>query len=100
MFGVADNEVEGVAGARIPQVVQAARGNSIASSAAATAGATARWVVAASVFDPGLGKILDAGNPLGDIGDVLAWTKHGSSSVGNRPPVFILRRRRPDSAHP
>src|SRR3954451_10358737 len=100
MFGVTDNEVERVAGARVTQVVQGARGNSIASGAEAATGATARGIVAASSFDTGLGKILDAGNALGDVGDVLAWTKHGSSSVRNRPPIFILRRLGPDSAHP
>jgi hypothetical protein len=100
MFGVTDREVERAAGARIPQVMQGARGNSIASSAVAAAEATARRVVAASVFDPGLGKILDAGNALGDVGDVLAWTKHGSSSVRKRSLFLILRGHGPDSVHP
>ncbi len=60
----------------------------------------ARQFVAASVFDTRLRKILDAGNALGDVGDVLAWTKHGSSSVRKRPLFLILRGRGPDSVHP
>jgi predicted regulator of Ras-like GTPase activity (Roadblock/LC7/MglB family) len=100
MFGVANNEVKRMAGARVTQVVQGARGNSVASSAEAAAATTACRIVAASTLDTRLGKILDVCNALGDVGYVFAGTKHGSSSVRNRPPIFILRRLGPDSAHP
>src|SRR6266403_4745247 len=91
MFGVANNKINGTGWARVTQVVQGARGNRVAASAATAAAATPRRVVAASVFDTRLGKILDAGNALGDVGDVLAWARHGSPSVRNCSPLFILR---------
>src|SRR5206468_2594576 len=100
MFGVGDDQIDRTVRARVAQVVQGARGNRVAASAAATAPTTARRVVAASAFDTRLGQVLDAGNALGDVGDVLARTKHGSSSVRKRPPSFILRLLRPDSVHP
>jgi hypothetical protein len=96
MLGVADNEIDGAIRARVAQVVQGARGDRVAAGAAATAG----WVVAAAALETRLGKVLDAGNALGDVGDVLAWTRHGWPSVRNGPPPFIIRIRRPDPGHP
>ena len=75
--GESDNEVHGVAGTRVAQVVQGPRRNGVAAGAKAAAGATTGLVVTAAAFDTGLGKILDAGNALGDVGDVLAWSEHG-----------------------
>jgi len=100
MFGVADHQIDRTARARIAQVVHGARGHSVASRAATAATATAGRVVAASAFDTRLGKILDAGNALGDVGDILAWIRHGSSSVRNGPLLFILRLCSPGSVHP
>jgi len=91
MLGVADHENDGTVRARPAQVVQGARGSRIAPGAMAAALAPACRVVAASAFDTRLGKILDAGDTLGDIGDVLAWTRHGSPSIRNNLPLFILR---------
>src|SRR5262245_29747061 len=100
MLGVADDKIDGAAGAGVAQVVQGASGNRVAAGAVAAATAPASRVVAAAPLDTRPGKVLDAGNALGDVGDVLAWTKHGLSPVRNCPPLFILGRRGPDSGHP
>lgn len=77
MFGVGNNKIDRAVRTMVTQIVQGARGNSVAARAATAPLATACRVVAASTFDTRLGKILDAGDALGDVGDVLAWTKHG-----------------------
>jgi len=100
MLGVADNEIDGTIRARVAQVVQGTRGSRVAASAAPAAAATAGRVVAAAAFHTRLGKVLDAGNALGEVGDVLAWTRHGWPPVRNCDPPFILRIRRPDPGHP
>src|SRR5262245_53824608 len=100
MLGVGDNQIDRAARAEVAQVVHGARGNSVAARTAAAEPATASRVVAASVFDTRLGKVLDAGNALRDIGEVLAWTRRGSPSARNCPPLFILRLCGPDSGHP
>jgi hypothetical protein len=100
MLGVGDNKVDRAARVGVAQIVQGARGDGVTAAAATTEPTTASRVVAASRFDTRLGKILDPGNALGDVGDVLAWTGHGSPSVRNCPPIFILRTRAPDSGHP
>src|ERR1700693_438039 len=100
MLGVGDNHLDRAAGVGVPQVVQGARGSSVAAGAASAEPTTASRVVAASPFDTGLGKILDTGNALGGVGDVLAWTSHGSPSLRNCPPIFILRTHATDSGHP
>src|SRR5438093_10410675 len=87
MLGIGNNQLDRTVRARVAQVVQGARGNRIAPSAAAAAAATACRVVAASTFNTRRGKILDAGNALGDVGAVLAWTKHDSPSDRNCPPI-------------
>lgn len=100
MFGVANDKINGTGWARVAQVVQGARSNRIAAGAAAATAATPRREVAAWASDTRLGKILDAGIALSNVGDVLAWARHGSPSVRNCPPIFILRLLRPDSVHP
>jgi hypothetical protein len=91
MLGVVDHEIDGTIRARPAQVVQGARGSRIAPGAMAAALALACRVVAASTFDTRLGKILNAGDTLGNVGDILAWTRHGSPSIRNAFPLFILR---------
>src|SRR5262245_34565247 len=91
MLGVGNHQINRAVGARVAQIVQGARGNSVATGAVTAAAATASRVVPASVCDTRLGKILDPGNALGDVGDVLAWAKHGWPSARNCPPTFILR---------
>src|SRR3954466_4607406 len=51
MFGVGDDKIDGAVRARVAQVVQSARGNRVAASAAVAAPATPSRVVAAAVFD-------------------------------------------------
>src|SRR5215469_10071186 len=85
MAGEGDNEVDGAAGTRVAQVVQATRRNGVTAGAKAAAGATAGLVVAAAAFDTGLGKVLDGGNALGDVGDVLAWSEHGCALLTQAP---------------
>src|SRR4051794_14064040 len=67
MFGVGDDKIDRAVRARVAQVVQSARGNRVAASAAVAAPATPSRVVAAAVFDTRLGKVLDAGDTLGDV---------------------------------
>src|SRR5436190_22823913 len=55
MLGVGDDKVDGAVRPRVAQVVQGARGNRVAASAAAAAPATASRVVAASALDTRLG---------------------------------------------
>ena len=100
MLGVADNEIDGAIRAWVAQVMQGTRGNRVAAGVAAAAAATAGRVVAAAALETRLGKVLDTGNAFGDVGDVLAWTRHGWPSVRNGPPPFIIRIRRPDPGHP
>src|SRR5262245_39789809 len=90
MFGVGDDKIDGAVRARVAQVVQRPRGNRVAASAVAATAAPPRRVVAAAALDTWPGKVLDPGNALGDVGDVLAWTNHGSPSVRNCPPLYIL----------
>src|SRR5262245_64000478 len=100
MLGVSDNQIDRASRVGVAQVMQGARGDGVAARPAAAQPATASRVVTAPMFDARLGKILDPGNALGDVRDVLAWTSHGSSSLRNCPPTFILRPRAPNSAHP
>lgn len=91
MLGGGNRQIDRTVRARVAQIVQGARGNSVATGAAPAAAATASRGVPAPAFDTRLGKVLDAGNALGDVGDVLTWAKHGGPSVRNYPPIFILR---------
>ena len=100
MLGLGDNQIDRAARAEVAQVEQAARAGSVATRAATAEPATASRLVAASTFDARLGEVLNAGNTLGDVGDVLAWTSHGASSFRNCSAIFILRPRAPDSGHP
>ena len=77
MFGEGNQEVDGATGAWVAQVVQGTGIDGVASSTVTTARAATGWVVAAAVFDAWLGKILDGGNTLGNIGDIFAWSEHG-----------------------
>jgi len=100
MLGVADNQIDRATRVEVAQVVQGTRGDGVAARPAAAEPATASRVVTAPAFDARLGKIFDSGNALGDVGDVLAWTSHGSPSLRNCPPIFILRPHAPESGHP
>ena len=81
MLGVANQEIDRMARARVPEVMQGTRGHRVASRAATAAGTPPSREVPAAPLDLGLGKILDAGDALGDIGKVFAWSRHSSFSV-------------------
>src|ERR1041385_5395776 len=86
MPGEGDDEIDGAAGAWVAEVVQGARGDGVASGTDATAGAAPGLVVAAALFDPGLGEILDAGDPLGRVGDIFTGSVHGCALHSQLPP--------------
>ena len=94
MLGVSDEQVDGVAGAWVAQVVQGTGVGAVAAGAVATVGATAGGVVAATAFDTGLGQIRGTGDAFGDVGDVLAGTEHGGT-LRKRPPLLTLRSANP-----
>jgi hypothetical protein len=94
-----DNEVDGAAQAGVAQVVQSARGDGVASGTAAAARATTGFIVAAFAFDTRFRKVLDGGNALGDIGDVFAWSEHGSILHTQTPLYLHFTSSGPDSAH-
>ena len=77
VLGVDQDDVAGPAGQRIAQVVQGAAGQAIAVAAMAAAGARPPPVVSALAGDLGLGQILDASDPHGGVGPVLAGSWHG-----------------------
>jgi hypothetical protein len=71
-----DNQVNGTVGAGIPEIVEGTRAHGEAAGAVATARAEACRPVATAPFDVRLGQVFDAGNALGDIRNVFAWTTH------------------------
>ena len=99
VLGVGDDEIDRAAAVDVAQVVQGACGDGVAAGAVTTAAASRREVAAAPL-NTGLGKVLDASDTFGAVGDVLAWPGHGSSSFRNRPPIFILRFPRAPLPHP
>jgi hypothetical protein len=76
MAGESDNEVHGMVGPSIPEVMERAAAHGIAASAVSTARAGSCWPVAAATFAARLGKVFDTSDALGGIGDVLTWTAH------------------------
>jgi hypothetical protein len=100
MLGVPDDDVEGTPRARVAQVMQGAGGDSVTPRPAPAVSAPARRVVAASPLNPRLGKVLDAGDALGNVRDILTWPRHGSPFAPNGPAPFLLRLLDPSSAHP
>lgn len=100
MLGVGDDEVERAAGARVAQVVQDARISTVAAGPVTTVGAAAGWVVAAAALDARLGQVSNGRDAFGDVGDVLAWSKHGSTLRTQVPPYIHFTSGGPDLAHP
>src|SRR6266567_7532790 len=76
LSGEGDDQVNRAVGTRIAQVVQRARCHGRTARPASAARAAAGGKVATAPLDARLGKILDTGNPLGGIRDVLAWYQH------------------------
>jgi hypothetical protein len=76
MAGERDNQVHRAIGTRVTPIVQRARRRGITAGAARATGTAPRGEVAAAPLDARLGKILNAGNPLGRVWDILAWSGH------------------------
>ena len=83
MAGESDNQVNGVVGPSITEVMEGTGAHGIATGAVATARAGSRRPVAAAPLDARLGQVFDTGDPLGNIGDILTWTSHGCSPDAN-----------------
>ncbi len=75
-----DQQIDRAVGTSVPEVVQSAAADGIASSTLSAPRAGARRPVAAAPFDAWLGQIFHTGDALGDIRNILAWTSHGLNS--------------------
>jgi hypothetical protein len=80
MPGEGDNQVEGLLGSSVAEVMQGPRGQRVAAGAAGTARAAPSRVVAAAPFDARFREIFNAGDSLGNIRDILAWPVHRGNS--------------------
>ncbi len=80
MTGVGDDQVDGVVGPKVAEVVEGAGAHGIAAGAAATVRAGSRRPVAAAPQDARWGEVLDTRDALGDIRDIFPWTSHGLNS--------------------
>jgi len=72
-----DEQIHGAISARITKVMQEACPHGIAAGAVATARARLGREVAAALLTARLGEIFYAGDPFGDIGNILSWPVHG-----------------------
>jgi hypothetical protein len=79
MAGERDNQIDRAAGAGVAKVMQGAAVHGVATGTVTTARAEARGPVAAAPLDTWLGQVLDTRDALGDIRDILTWTRHGCS---------------------
>lgn len=95
MPGEGDGQIDGAADSWVAEVVQGARSGGAASGTATTARAAAGLVVAAARFDPGLGEILDAGDPLSRVGDIFAGSVHGYALHSQLPSYLHFTATRP-----
>jgi hypothetical protein len=71
-----DQQIDGMVGAGIAEVVQSTGAHAVASGAMATAVAGARGPVATVPFDVRLGQVFDASDAFGSIRNILPWTIH------------------------
>ena len=83
-----DDQIDGAACPWVAEVVQGAPGDGVASGSGATARAAPGLAVAAALFDSGLGKVLDAGNPPGRVGYIFAGPVHGCDLLTQLPPYL------------
>ena len=77
MAGESDNQVNGVVGPGITEVMEGTGADGIATGAMATARAESRRPVATASLDARLGEVFDTGDALGDIRDIFPWSSHG-----------------------
>jgi hypothetical protein len=99
MLGISDDQIDGATRTRVTQVMQGTRSAGIASSTQAAVGATPGTEIAAALFDARLGQVGRGRNALGDIGDVLSRSKHGSTLLTQMFPPIVITLARPDSGH-
>jgi hypothetical protein len=78
MRGVADMEVDRPAAPWVTEIVKGPGGHTPPARTTTTEGAAPTGVVTAATLGAWLGKILDPGDPFGDIGHIDAWSTHGS----------------------
>ena len=78
--GELDGQIHGPAGACVAEVMERPGADGVASGAAAASRARAGRPVPAAKFDARLGQVLDAGDALGGIRDILPRAWHGPSS--------------------
>ena len=76
MAGESDNQVNGVVGPGITEVMEGTGADGIATGAMATARAGSRRPVATAPLNARLGQVFDARDALGDIRDIFPWTSH------------------------
>jgi hypothetical protein len=71
-----DHEVDGASRAEVAKVVEGACVHGVTSGAVLAARTAARGVIAGAPLPLWLGEVFNAGDTLGGIGNVLAWTQH------------------------
>ena len=77
MAGESDNQVNGVVGPSIPEVMKGPGSDSIAAGTMATTWAGSRRPVATTPLKARLGEVFDTGDALGGIGGVLSGPHGG-----------------------
>src|SRR5271154_6059284 len=78
MRRVADMDVNRSSAEGVTEIMNGPGGHPPATSTPTTGGAAPAEVVATARLDAWLRKILDLGNPFCDIGQINAWSTHGS----------------------
>src|ERR1700727_295377 len=79
MAGESDNQVNGMAGPSITEVMEGTGSDRIVAGAVATPGAGSRRPVATTPVEARPREGFDTGDALSDIRDILTWTNHGCS---------------------
>lgn len=76
MLRLQEDEVDRTAVAGVAEVVEATECEAVAAGAVATASAATPWVIATVPFQAGRGEIFRAGDPLGNIRDIVTGRVH------------------------
>src|SRR5207249_1890881 len=84
------HQVERAVRARVAEVVQGARGGTVAARTPTAMGAAAGRIGAASPLPARLGQLVNASDAFGDIGHVLAWPVQDSSLLAQLPPYLYF----------
>jgi hypothetical protein len=99
MPGDGEDDIDGAARTQVAQVVQGARGRGLAPGTRPAARAASRLEIAAALFDPGLGQVLDAVDALRRVGHVFPWSVHDCALLSQPPPYLHFTHAGPDSPH-